>query len=33
LQSFYKTKEIVNKTKRPPTIGKGALLIMNLIGY
>jgi hypothetical protein len=35
LQSFYKAKDTVTKTKRPPThqqIGKGSLPILNQIG-
>ena len=32
LQSFCKTKDTVNKTKRPPQIGKGSLPILNQIG-
>ena len=35
LQSFYKAKDTVTKTKRPPThqqIGKGSLPILSQIG-
>jgi hypothetical protein len=32
LQSFCKAKDTVNKTKRPPQIGKGFLPILNVIG-
>ena len=32
LQSFCKAKDTVNKTKRPPKIGKGSLPILNQIG-
>ena len=32
LQSSCKAKDTVNKTKRPPKIGKGFLPILNLIG-
>ena len=31
LQSFCKAKDTVNKTKRPPMIGKGSLPILNQI--
>jgi hypothetical protein len=30
-QSFCKARDTVNKTKRPPMIGKGFLPILNLI--
>jgi hypothetical protein len=32
LQSFCKAKDTVNKSKRPPKIGKGFLPILNLMG-
>ena len=32
LQSFCKAKDTVNKTKRPPKIGKGSLSIPNRTG-
>jgi hypothetical protein len=32
LQSFCKAKDTINKTKRPPNIGKGSLLFINQIG-
>jgi hypothetical protein len=32
LQSFCKAKDTINKTKRPPAVGKGSLPILNQIG-
>ena len=32
LQSFCKAKDTINKTKRPPAVGKGSLCILHQIG-